>query len=572
MKRNTAALVDREFDVLILGGGIFGACAAWDATLRGMRVALIERDDFGCGASANSFKMIHGGIRYLQHADFRRLRRSCFERSAMLRIAPHLVHPLPIVIPTYGRLQKGKPFLAAGMLLFDMLTYDRNRAIVDKNQHIPVSRFLSRRRVLDLFPGLDTHGLTGAAMFWDGQMYNPTRLVLAFIQSAVDAGATICNHVEATHLLTQKDVITGVEARDVLTGDSFSVRAKVTLNTAGPWAEQLLNEGGTQTRVEAGSYSRDACFVIPRRFNHPYGLALQGRTHDPGAIVSRQARHLFLVPWRDHTLVGVWHLIWNKGPDAVQVRDSELRSYVEEINWAYPGLHLDPHDITMWNAGLVPFGQNAAGAIDLRYGKESRLVDHQKTSSLKGLVTLIGIRYTMGRGDAALAIDMVSSKLGRHSAPAPTHRIPVLGGQIDNLTDLARTVAREQPFSLDPEVLEAMLHNYGTEYRTLLELISLDNSLKQRLGATCVLHAEVVNAVRNEMAMSLSDIVFRRTDLATGRHPGDATLALCARLAARELGWSDSLMNSQLEHVRSRVPIPGHLRDSYGVPSIDASH
>src|SRR5690606_8118235 len=158
------------------------------ATLRGLSVALIEREDFGSGASANSFKMVHGGIRYLQHADLPRLRASCHERTAMLRIAPHLVTPLPIVVPTYGTGRRGKLLLGAGMWLYDALTLDRNARIRDRERRIPISRFVDAAAVEELFPGIETRGLTGGAVFYDAQMYNPTRLVLAFVAAAADNG------------------------------------------------------------------------------------------------------------------------------------------------------------------------------------------------------------------------------------------------------------------------------------------------------------------------------------------------------------------------------------------------
>src|SRR5688572_27269723 len=197
MQRKPAALADGEFDLAIIGGGAFGAAAAWDASLRGLKTVLIERKDFGGGSSAECFKMVHGGIRYMQHADIRRLRSSSHERSSLLRIAPHLVSPLPIVIPTYGRGRKGKLFLGAGMRMYDALTLDRNAGIPDESRRIHASRFLGRSDVRELFPDIDDAGLTGGAVFEDGQMYNPPRLVLAFVSSAVEAGAVACNYVEA---------------------------------------------------------------------------------------------------------------------------------------------------------------------------------------------------------------------------------------------------------------------------------------------------------------------------------------------------------------------------------------
>ena len=164
VERNIKELAQEAYDLVVIGGGIFAACAAWDATLRGLKVGLIEQTDFCAGTSANSFKMVHGGIRYLQHADIVRLRSSCHERSAMLRIAPHLVHPLPIMIPTYGYGKSGKFFLGTGMYLYDLLTLGRNRGIHDPKRHIPWTRFFSRQQVLKEFPDLSADGLTGFVM------------------------------------------------------------------------------------------------------------------------------------------------------------------------------------------------------------------------------------------------------------------------------------------------------------------------------------------------------------------------------------------------------------------------
>ena len=239
IERNLGSLASREFDVLVVGGGIFGACAAWDAALRGLSVALLERRDFGSGTSANSFKMVHGGIRYLQHADMYRIRESSRERSALLRIAPHLVSPLPIMIPTYGHGREGKELLSAGMLVYDLATIDRNRGLLDPDRRIPRSRVVSREACLEALPGLEASDLTGGALFHDAQIHNTPRLTLAFLQSAASAGATIANYVEASGFLQDGDSVTGVRARDVLGGDTLDVRARMVLNCAGPWATSV---------------------------------------------------------------------------------------------------------------------------------------------------------------------------------------------------------------------------------------------------------------------------------------------------------------------------------------------
>ncbi|TCK18189.1 glycerol-3-phosphate dehydrogenase [Thiogranum longum] len=554
MKRKLNELEDTEFDIVIIGGGIFGACAAWDATLRGLRVALIERGDFCGGTSANSFKMIHGGVRYLQHADIYRLRYSCKERSALLRIAPHLVQPLPIVIPTYGHGASGKAFLGAGLYLYDLLTLGRNRGISDNERKIPVTRFLGRKEILELFPDLKQKGLTGGAMFSDGQMYNPTRLVLAFIQSAVASGASAFNYLEAVGLMRDGDRVTGVQARDVLTGDLLSIRAKVVLNTAGPWAEHFLgNSTGVPLKAK-GTYSRDACFVINKRLPGKQAVAVLGRTRDPDAVLSRPARHLFLVPWRNFTLVGVWHVVWDRSPDEVTVTADDLESFIDEINWAYPSLDLTLKDVRMWNAGLVPFGINEPGATNLSYGKRSNLIDHRKTDNVDGLVTLIGIRYTTARADSAKAIDIAVAKLGAQKPRPDSSAIPIMGGDIPDFEDFVQRSYEKQRLGIDISVMRALAHNYGTCVDQVLAYAEKDPDLAQTLGDTTVIKAEVLNAIEHEMAVTLADVVFRRTDLATAGNPGDETLRECASLAARELGWTDDQTETRLQEVYKRFP------------------
>lgn len=552
--RNFAALDSRVFDVLVVGGGIFGACAAWDATLRGLSVALVERADFCSGVSANSYKFVHGGIRYLQHADLWRLRRSCAERSRLLRLAPHLVSPVPVVIPTFARPRQGKALLGAGMLVYDALTLDRNRGIRDKARRIPLARFIGKDEVLGLFPDLPKRDLTGAAIFWDGQMYNPSRLVLAFVRSAMEQGAVAVNYAEAEKLLLSDEAVDAVRIRDHLTGDHVEVKAKVVLNAAGPWAPWLLEELDRDKGVLRGSYSRDACFVVRRRFSHPYAIALQGKTRDPDAILSRAARHLFLTPWRNYTLCGVWHRVWSEHPDDVRITPEELERFIDEVNEAMPGLGLKMSDVTMWNAGLVPFGDNDSGASDLRYGKRSHLIDHARAHGIRNLVTLIGVRYTMARADAARAVDLVCAKIDPKLGPSRTDRTPLLGAGFERFDALAASVARAVAGEAGKDAAAALAHNYGTEYRNVLRLGAEPEIGRGCLAGSTTFRAEVAHAVREEMACHLSDIVFRRTDLATGGHPGRA-LQEAAALAARELGWDEATRREELAIVERRFII-----------------
>ncbi|ADE16354.1 FAD dependent oxidoreductase [Nitrosococcus halophilus Nc 4] len=559
MKRNLSELTGKEYDLVIIGGGIFGACAAWDAVLRGFSVALVERGDFSSGTSANSFKIVHGGIRYIQHGDIMRIRESCRERSALLRVAPHLVQPLPTVIPTYGHGKNGKFLLAAGLLGYDLLTSDRNLHIKDPDRRIPRGRLLSRGEVVELFPGLERNGLTGAAMFSDGQMYNPTRLVLSFLLSSAAAGAEIANYVEAINFIRSKGRVTGIEAQDKLTGEQFQIRGKVVLNATGPWAEHLLNKQLGFKLERKGTYSRDACFVIPRQLDSRHALAVLGRTRDPDALLSRNARHLFIVPWRDYSLIGVWHVVYDGNPDGFAVTEQELKAFVEEINAAYPALDLSVEEISMWNAGLLPFGENQDNATNLSYGKRSLIVDHARQHQVEGLVTLLGVRYTMARGEAAKAIDLVARKLNRRVPRPATAKIPIYGGRIEHFEAFVQQVTQRSEAPLPIKALRALLHNHGSEYDRILRYGEENSAWVETIADSTVIKAEVLQAVREEMALKLSDIIFRRTDLATGEYPGNEALQTCAQLMAAELGWTAKHQHQEIEEVKRIFPIFGQV-------------
>jgi glycerol-3-phosphate dehydrogenase len=554
MRRNLSELSGREYDLVIVGGGIFGVCAAWDATLRGLSVALVERGDFCQATSANHLKVVHGGIRYLQHLDIYRIRESNKERNALLRIAPHLVQPLPIIVPTYGHGMQGKEILSIGLMIYDLMVFNRNKGLNDPDRRIPKGHIISRRECLELFPDLERKNLTGAGVFYDGQMYNPPRLVLSYLRSAMESGAQAANYLEATDFLRKGDRVVGVKVRDRITGDEFEICCKVVLNASGPWAERLLeSKMGIQISPKQ-TYSRDACFVIPRRLTGKYALAVKGKTCDPDAILSRKERHLFIVPWRDYTLIGVWHVVFKGSPDEFTVTDEELQDFLDEVNQGYRHLNLKLGDISMWNAGLVLFGDNKHGAADLSYGKRSLLIDHAKEYNLQGLITLIGVRATTARGKAVKAVDLAFKKMGKNVPKSKTDVTPIYGGQIECFEEFLSHAIERRPLTLDAEVMRSLLHNYGSKYGEVLKYIKEDHVLAEKVGTSKTIKAEVIHAVREEMAQKLVDIVFRRADLGTACYPGDDAIKACAELMALEMGWNNDRVQREIDEVRAAFP------------------
>lgn len=554
MKRNTSALADQEFDLIVVGGGIFGICAAWDAALRGLSVALIEQGDFGHATSAHHFKVIHGGIRYLQHADVIRVRESSADRSAFLRIAPHLVYPLPFMIPTYGHAMAGREAMTAALIAYDWCTFDRNRGIPDPSRQIPRGHTISRRDALNMFPQLDDKGLTGGAIFHDGQMYNPPRLSLSFVHSAVEKGAVAVNYAEVVQFLRDGDRVTGVAVNDRLTGDEFEVRGRVVLNATGPWAKWLLSGDRDLDLAQKPSFSRDAYFIVNRPPQSNHALAFQGQTKDPDAVLSRGNRHLFMVPWQGYTMFGVWHKVFKGRPTEFTVTEEDVQAFIDEVNVSYKGIDLKIDEVARWNAGLTLFGENADDAEDLSYGKRSILLDHAKEDRIEGIISLIGVRFTTALGLAEQAVDMTFEKIGKTGPKSTINTTPVYGGNFDYFDKLTSKAVNGRPHTVDPDVIEPLVYNHGSEYGKVLSLAAGNPDLAQTIGDTAVLGAEVVHAVRNEMAEKLEDVIFRRTDLATGGFPGHAALQTCAHLMATELGWDESRIQQEVESATASFP------------------
>ncbi len=451
MKRDTKALAAREHDLLVVGGGIYGAAAAWDAAQRGLAVALVEREDFGAGASWNSLKTIHGGMRYLQKADLGRLRDSARERRTLLAIAPELVRPLPFFVPTYGHGTSGREALALGLALNELLTADRNRGLPPERR-IAAGRTVGAAEALRLVPGLERRGLTGAALWSDAQAASTERLTLAFVHAAAGAGACCANHAEVVGLLRAGARVAGAAVRDTLGGDSFEVRARVVLNAAGPWADDVLALGGLGRRRAPLLRARN--------------LVLRRPPAVPFAVGAKTAgRFLFLVPWEGRTMLGTSY-------EPAESAPSDPLAFLEEAVRAFPWAALEPGDIALVHEGLVP-GRGDASGLSIR----PRLHDHESEDGLPGLVSLQGVKYTTARALAERAIDLVGRRLGRRlpacrTATTALQQARRLAGPLEERARVA--VRDEMALTLADAVLRRLdLGTAGAPVEADLERVAL---------------------------------------------------------------------------------------------------
>jgi glycerol-3-phosphate dehydrogenase len=551
MDRNIAQLQQQPYDIVIIGGGIYGACVAWDASLRGFSVALLDKGDFAHATSGNNHKIIHGGFRYLQHADLKRMRESIRERRILMRIAPHLVYPLPCLIPTYADLRRGKAVLRAALKLNDLIGFDRNRHL-EPQKSIPRGRIMSRGECLQLCPHLDCSDVTAAALFFDAQVYSPDRLTLTFLLSAARAGSHLANYAQVTGFLSQSNRITGVQVQDLLTGRSLSVQARMVVNCSGPWIDQVLQLVDRPIQSKRHKFLKAAVLVTrPLVHDMALGLLSRPRGDDVSGHYGRRPRYLFITPWRNKSLIGTLEVPYEGDPDKVQLTEHEVQAFIDEVNAAYPA-GLTKQGVHFVYRGLVPVSEVYSAPDGHKAARHYRIHDHEQADGVRGLISVLGVKYTTARDVAEKTVDLVSRKLGRGRVRCRTDVTPIQGGAIDGFEALVTTELKKQSLGLAPEAMRHLLRTYGSEYQTILRYGAEDPAWREPVTNDApVLKAEVLHGVRAEMAQKLTDVLLRRTELGTAGYPGDACLQTCAAIMARELGWSRQTVSRELEEAAS---------------------
>ena len=575
MRRDLNQLAAGTYDVLIIGGGIYGVCAAWDAALRGLSVALVEKGDFGHATSSNSLRVIHGGLRYLQHGDLRRLRRSIQERTVFMRIAPHLVHPLPFLIPTYGHAMRGKEILTLALLVNDVIGIDRNR-LEDSQKYLPRGRILSREECIRRFPGIEKRGLTGGAIVYDCQMFSSERLVLSFARSATEAGAQAANYVEVFGLLRKGDRIGGVKAKDLLNGSEMEVRARVVVNTSGPWLDRVSSLCNGHSPNRRLALSKAFNILVNRQLipHYAVGIYTKNRFKDRGALLSKGSRLLFLTPWQSRSLIGTVHLPYDCDPDHCWVTENEIQDFLDEVNEAYPAASLERKDVCFTYGGLLPMDNHGTGGVHLV--KRYRIVDHKKEEGVEGLISVMGVKLTEARHVAEKTIDLVFEKLGDTLPKSATATTPLHGGQIQRFSDFLADEARRKPQGVTADAFQRVIQLYGSAYPEVLKYLdegctcrsenadslshptivqsaesSSHSNDSSRTDNSSLLRAEVLHGIREEMAQKLTDVVFRRTSLGIARDQADDAFRSAATTMAKELGWDDMRTQREISEVKT---------------------
>ena len=513
-------------DLLIVGGGVTGAGIARDAALRGFRTALVDKGDFAGGTSSRSSRLVHGGLRYLEQYDFGLVFEASRERRILLRIAPHLVRPLPFLFPTYrgGRVSPWR--LRAGMWLYDALASFRN-----VHRH----RWLSPREVRRAEPGLRDRELRGAALYYDAQT-DDGRLTLATMRDAARAGAHIANYAQVTSFLKADGRVGGAAVRDLLSGAVHQVRALTVVNATGPWTDMVRRmddpAAAALLRPTKGTH-----VVVPRaRLGHSYAITV---------LSPLDGRVMFILPWGDLSYIGTTDTDEPQTPDDVRASGADVVYLLRSANAMYPQARLVPKDVVATWSGLRPL---LAPDKTLMASQVSR--EHRVSESPSGLITIAGGKLTTYRVMARDVVDRVATRLrgldGRPLAPQPaTDRMPLPGGESADLEVLVEAArSREMP---EPTARH-LVAKYGSESAAVLNLVDRDRAVGRPIvESRPEIWAEVEYAMEREMALRLPDLMFVSTYWGYERRWSAATLAPYAMEMGKRLEWGADRLRQEVE-------------------------
>lgn len=512
--------------MLVIGGGITGAGVARDAAMRGLRTLLVEQADFGSGTSSHSSRLVHGGLRYLEQGNLRLVLEANRERRILLAIAPHLVWPLPFVFPIH-RGDRVRPWqLAAAMWLYDLLALFRN---------VRMHRLVGKRGVLEREPMLRERGLLGGAVYYDAQC-DDARLTLATLRSAMQHGAQVANYAAVEALERSGERVTGALVHDRLTGQREVVRAGVIVNATGPWADRVraLEDPAAAPLLRP---TKGVHVVVDRaRLGHRGGLIFTSPV---------DGRVMFILPWGEHSYIGTTDTDCAEPPESLSVTEEDVVYLLRSANARFPGARLALEDVRGAWAGLRPL--LAGGEL----GGSHLSREHLIVVSPGGVITVAGGKLTTYRPMARETVDRAVRELvlrdGRpRRGQARTDLEPLPGGEA---RDLGPFRDRGLELGLLPASVEHLVRHYGTEAPAVYNLGTDDRRLFRRLAAPHpAVEAEVVHAVRRELAQTVDDVLVRRTHLyyECADH-GLGAAGRVAELMGTELGWGRGRIEAERE-------------------------
>jgi|SRR5579871_5938089 len=528
MKRDLNRLGSETYDLLVIGGGVTGACVARDAALRGIKVALVERADFAGATSAHNSKLIHGGLRYLRQFELGLVRESLRERRIWQRIAPHLVHPLPFLLPLYESGIAGRAVMAAGLTLYDLLSFDRTW-LADPDQRLESHSWLGVSRALARAPVMAAPGFEGAFLYADAQMYAPERLALECLIDADQHGAALANYAEATKLLQRNGRVEGAVIADGITRSEIEIRTRIVVVAAGPWSDVFLAKALGHPASHRLVRSKGIHLLVP------------ALTHDAALTIADTQGHFFVLPWRGHSLLGTTDTAFPRDPDALSVSEQDIEMFLRRVNSRLPEARLTRERVEFFYAGLRPLVDDGSSTT-YSASRRSEIVDHGSADKIEGLFSALGGKWTTSRALAETVVDRIANSLGRAGVPCRTASLRLPGARFERM----REFEAQQRLTHASAASEHLIHMYGSRLTNLFALTRERPELLSPLGGHGDIAAQAVFAAREEMALTLSDVVMRRTGMGQFGRPAQRDLETAANLLGKELGWTEARRASEL--------------------------
>jgi glycerol-3-phosphate dehydrogenase len=546
MKRFITSYKKKVFDLIVIGGGITGATVAYEAASRGLSVALIEKSDFGSATSSATSRMIHGGLRYLSTFEFGLVRESLRERRVLMNIAPNFVHPSPFLFATYKKDKVSHITMKTGMFLYELLSFDKNR-LKDKSKKMPHFKSVSSNSVLSLIPNANKIGLTGAHLYYDCSSHSPERLTLSFLKSAVKYGAEVANYTELVDFIIDEKpgikTIKGIKAVDRLSGDKLDIKGDLVINCSGPWADIILDKA----KNKSGNHDlrrSEGIHIITKKLVDKYTFSTS----------TAKGKHFFLIPYRNHTLIGTTDKEYTGKPDEYKVTRKAIEELLDDVNNSFGnGEKIEYEDVLCTYGGLRPLVEDQTE--DVYQSSRKYEITGEKKNGIEGLITIEGGKFTTSRMLAEKAIDKALTILKQPKRKSNSRNEYLAGSEIDNFNSFVKKKQDQYP-EFPQKQIEFLAKSYGTEIDELFTILKEDLSYRKNLNSDGENLAQVVYAIRNEMAMTLSDIMLRRTGLALLGHPGKDTLEKVAKLAAKELKWDDNKMEEEVNKMETILQIP----------------
>jgi len=535
MKRDFNAIGQGRFDLAVVGGGVIGTGIARDAALRGIKTLLLEREDYGYGTTSRSTRLIHGGLRYLSHFDFKLVRQDLRERETLLKIAPHLVKPLAFLLPLTSVSQR--LVMAAGMQMYDRLSYDKS---------VPSYRHFSPQETLRLEPSLEIRGLRGSYEFHDCQVQFPERLCVENALSAAEAGAVMLNHTEVVGMEKANGAVTTVRVKDALTKETKAVSARLIVNVAGHWANGILkmviDHPQNEVRTTMGIH-----LVTRKISNHAFVL-----------FAKSDGRLIFAIPWQDYSLIGTTDTPYSGDPDFLHASAEDVAYLVRETRQAFPSLSAS--DICYTFAGLRSLIGSAGQKVS-NISRSHKLVDHETTDGLKGLISVLGGKMTGYRSIAEEAVDLVCVKLGIN-ARCTTGETPLPGAPARSGEAIEKTAPGNQ---LSPDIVTHLNDVYGSRCSRVLQAAQEDPRGKQPLCSHSKdILAQVWQAVNEESALTVSDFLLRRGTVGLASCQGLDSVEVVALEMGRMLGWSIGTWQEQARDYRFTAGLQTQFKQHMG--------